>query len=482
MHANAKDFKQNAHRALNDAFLQGAIRKATQRFVNERTHAVAERPDFEALRERGRAIKQEALDRLPDLLQEFEDNVISSGGQVHWARDAEEAQQIIVRIARNAGVKTIVKSKSMTTEEIGLNPVLEREGFVPVETDLGEYILQLDDDYPSHIIAPAVHKTKEDVANIFERRLHVKNPPEAGIPGLNAIARKALRGNFLKAEMGLTGANLACAETGTIVLVENEGNICLTTALPRIHVALVGIEKVVPRFDDLSTMLMLLPRSATGQRLGSYTSFITGIAKNGEEGPEQFHVVLLDNGRSRIYADEHLRGSLRCIRCGACLNACPVYNRTGGHAYGWVYPGPIGAVITPQYLGLAEAPELPYASSLCGACYEVCPVKIEIPHMLLELRGQVAQGTAQRAPVKRPFLEALSFRAFAFAAQRPALWRLLSGIGRRVLRSKASGATIPSVPLPVLQDWTRDRDLPTPPADGFLEQWRTRRGNKGDDA
>ncbi|GMV82079.1 MAG: (4Fe-4S) cluster-containing protein [Planctomycetota bacterium] len=479
MHPTSHRFEENAHRALNDERLQRALTGATGRFVSHRAHAVSERPDFEALREQGRAIKQEALDRLPQLLEEFEEQVVARGGRVHWARDAEEANQHVLRIAKNENVRVIVKSKSMATEEIHLNDALKEGGLEVVETDLGEYILQLDDDYPSHIIAPAVHKTKEQVAEIFERELHETNPPGAGIPGLNAIARRSLRSKFLVADMGISGANFAVAQTGNIVIVENEGNAALCTSLPRIHVAVVGIEKIVPRFDDLQVLLKLLGRSATGQRLTSYTNFLTGVAGEGEEGPQQFHVILLDNGRSRIYDDDVLYGSLRCIRCGACLNACPVYKKAGGHSYGWVYAGPIGAIITPQYLGLEQAPALPYASSLCGACFEVCPVKIEIPHMLLELRNQVVEGSTQasRLPAKRPFLEALSFKLFSMAARMPALWNFATRLGRWALRAKACGGQVPNVELPMLKNWTRDRDLAAPAQQSFREQWAARRGD-----
>lgn len=480
MHVTSQNFSANASDALQDEYLQAALKRATGKFVNERLRAVAEVPGFEALREQGRAIKQEALDRLPQLLEDFEERVIERGGYVHWARDARDANQLVINIARSEGVKTIVKSKSMTTEETGLNAALAGAGFETVETDLGEYILQLDEDYPSHIIAPAIHKTKEQVAEIFNRTLHEKNPPEAGIPGLNAIARRSLRAKFLAAQMGITGGNFAVAETGTIVIVENEGNAALGTTLPPVHVAIIGIEKIIPRFNDLAVMLKLLARSATGQRLTSYTNFLSGPARNGEEGPQKLHVILLDNGRTKIYADDKLHGSLRCIRCGACLNACPVYQKTGGHAYGWVYPGPIGAVISPQYLGLERGHQLPYASSLCGACYEVCPVKIEIPHMLLELRQRVAErvsgGTGEVA--RRPLFEALSFKAYAWAGRWPWLWQMGSAIVRRLLRAKASGGVVGKVSLPVLGNWTAKRDLPAPAAESFMEQWRARRGGK----
>ncbi|MBI3831737.1 MAG: iron-sulfur cluster-binding protein [Planctomycetes bacterium] len=481
MHVTSDKFSKNAADALHDPFLQGALQRATGKFVNERLRAVAEYPGFEALRDQGRAIKQEALDRLPELLEQFEEKVIERGGFVHWARDAHDANQIAINLARSEGVKVIVKSKSMTTEETNLNHALTEAGFEAVETDLGEYILQLDDDYPSHILAPAIHKTKEQVADIFDRRLHEKNPPDAGIPGLNTIARRALRTKFLSAQMGITGANFAVAETGTIVIVENEGNAALSTTLPKIHVAFVGIEKIVPRFNDLAVMLKLLPRSATGQRMSSYTNFLTGAARAGEEGPQKLHIILLDNGRTKIYADEKLQGSLRCIRCGACLNVCPVYQKVGGHAYGWVYPGPIGAVISPQYLGLERGHQLPFASSLCGACYEVCPVKIEIPHMLLELRNRVVEENTKATgrPAKRTFFEALSFQLFAVAARRPWLWGLGSAIGRRLLRSKASGGTVGKVELPVLRKWTSERDLAAPAEQSFLEQWKQRSGSKG---
>jgi L-lactate dehydrogenase complex protein LldF len=331
------------------------------------------------------------INNLDHYLTLLEQRVTESGGQVHWARDAEEARGLILGIAQQHGVTRAVKVKSMATEEIDLNESLQDAGISVRETDLGEYIVQLAGVMPSHIIVPAVHLTKEGVAELFHEKLGVDAPPEPTI--LTEIARRKLREEFLAAEMGISGGNFLVAETGTLVLVTNEGNGRMCTTLPPLHVAVVGIDKVLPDMESLSVMLKLLPRNATGQKLTAYTSMLTGPRRSAAEGgAEEFHLVLLDNGRSRILADDTTRQTLLCIRCGACLNVCPVYNSVGGHAYGWVYSGPIGAILAPQLLGTALAGDLPFASSLCGACAEVCPVKIPIPEILLRLRRRVVEG------------------------------------------------------------------------------------------
>src|ERR1041385_8116655 len=387
---SSETFRENARAALADVHLRGALKHATTLFGERRKEAAASLPNWEALRIEARAIKDEALSHLDRYLDEFARNAEHRGAKIHRAHDAAAANAIICKLAADARARVIVKSKSMTTEETHLNDALEAAGMQVVETDLGEYIIQLADEPPSHIIAPAIHKTRGQIAELFTAELGM--PPTDDIVQLTSTARTTLRNRFATADLGISGVNFAIAETGTIVIIENEGNIRLTTSLPRVHVAVMGIEKVIPRFADLDVFLKLLPRSGTGQRLTTYQSFITGTKRHAsDEGPEELHVVLLDNGRSRMLAHPVTRQSLACIRCGACLNACPVYQQIGGHAYGSVYPGPIGAVITPQLMGIEKAAQLPYASSLCAACREVCPVKIDIPELLLYLRAEITQ-------------------------------------------------------------------------------------------
>jgi L-lactate dehydrogenase complex protein LldF len=449
----ADRFHQAAAAALASPRLQEALATASERFVAGRLTARAERPDWEALRERGRAIRTEALDRLDTLLVRLEEQVRARGGHVHWAADAAAARGVVTDLARRHGVTLAVKSKSMATEEIGLNEALAGAGVTPVETDLGEYIVQLAGDAPSHFLAPAIHWTRDGVGDLFHRAL---GEPRSDDPGqLTRQARRALRERFLSAGMGITGANFAVAETGTIVIVENEGNARLTTSVPRVHVVVMGIEKVVPRLADLEVLLTLLPRSATGQRMSSYVSLLQGPRRPGEpDGPEEFHLVLLDNGRSRILADPEARESLLCIRCAACLAVCPVYRRAGGHAYGWVYQGPIGAVLTPQLVGAHRAPALPFASSLCGACRDACPVRIDIPRLLVHLRGQVTErarspgGRLARLGIGLAARVMASPRAFRLAGR--AAWMAQRILGRRLLAR---------LPGPAAR-WARARNLP----------------------
>jgi L-lactate dehydrogenase complex protein LldF len=365
----------------------------------------------------------------------------------------------------------------MVSEEIELNHALEAGGVRPVETDLGEFILQLAGERPSHIVAPAIHKTRGDVADLFAANLDPVRTEEP--ERLTAIARQALRAIFARAEMGVSGANFAIAETGTVVLVENEGNIRLSTTAPRVHVALVGIEKIIPRFADLAVFLRLLARSGTGQKLTSYTSILTGPRRSGEDGPEEMHVVLLDNGRIATLADEKMREALYCIRCGACLNACPVYRKIGGHAYGWVYSGPIGALVTPQFVGIEQSRELPFASSLCGACREVCPVKINIPDLLLHLRSKAGrEGAAPKPAADAPVDERTSMRLWAWVMMRPRAYALGSRLarwGQRLLARQGEGDIqkwIRRFPVAPVARWTDGRDLPALAPKSFRERWR----------
>jgi L-lactate dehydrogenase complex protein LldF len=448
-------FDRNARAALTDAQLRGALRHATTLFGERRRAAMATVPDWEGARDRARAIKDEALRHLDRYLDEFSANAERAGARVHWARDAAEACEIIGRIAQERGARTVVKSKSMTSEEIQLNTALAARGIEPVETDLGEYIIQLAGETPSHIVVPAVHKTRGQVAALFADKLGIQ--PGGDVATLTAAARRALRRRFAEADLGISGVNFAVAETGTILILENEGNARLTTSLPRTHVALMGIEKVIPRFVDLEVFLQLLPRSATGQLLTAYQSLITGTKRSAEdEGPDELHVVVLDNGRSRMLAHPVTRQALACIRCGACLNACPVYQQIGGHAYGSVYAGPIGAIITPQLFGMEQASQLPYASSLCGACREVCPVKIDIPALLLHLRAQVVDTGAGEKAV----LERVAFRVYAGVMARPRLFERVMRLARRLQRFLPLGA------------WTAGRDLRPLAPQSFRDQWR----------
>jgi L-lactate dehydrogenase complex protein LldF len=400
-------FGSNVTVALADTTLGKNLRHATRHTLRARATVVAAQPGWQTLRRHGAAIRRDALARLPELLVRLEQRLTARGVTVHWAEDALEAQRIIIGIAEAAGARTVVKGKSMASEEIGLNAALAGAGITAVETDLGEYVVQLADEPPSHITAPALHKSRDEIGALFAEKLGV--PLTDDPRQLTKMARAELRQTFLDAEMGITGANFAIAESGTLVMVENEGNIRMATTLPRVHVALVGIEKVVPTLADAAVLLRLLPRSATGQRTTSYVSLVSGPRREREgDGCEQMHVVLLDNGRSRLLADPELRDSLACIRCGACMNVCPVFQSVGGHAYGWTVPGPIGSVLAPAMLGLSRAGALPHASSLCGACTEICPVGIEIHGMLLTLRDRtVREG-------RRPLVERLAVRVWRF--------------------------------------------------------------------
>jgi L-lactate dehydrogenase complex protein LldF len=458
----SETFDRNARVALDDAQLRAALRHATKLFADRRRAAIATRPDWEDLRERAREIKAQALLHLDHYLEQFSANAERAGARVHWARDAAEACALIVDLAQRRGARTVVKSKSMATEEIHLNAALAQRGIEAVETDLGEYIIQLAGETPSHIVVPAIHRTKQQIGALFAEKLGVD--PAADPAALTAAARAALRRRFAEATLGISGVNFAVAETGTILILENEGNARLTVSLPRTHVAVMGIEKVIPRFADLEVFLQLLPRSGTGQLLTAYQSLITGTKSSVHgEGPDELHIVILDNGRSRMLAHPVTRQSLACIRCGACLNACPVYQQIGGHAYGSVYAGPIGAIITPQLFGIDRAAQLPYASSLCGACREVCPVKIDIPALLLHLRAEVVQ---RRAGGNR-FLERVAFRGYARLMRSARSFEWAARAARTLQR--LPGVRRHAGPLAA---WTAARDLRPLARSSFREQWR----------
>ena len=476
----ADAYKQNIKDAVSDPRLQIAIYNNTGRLVENRKNVVGTDtlPGYQGLRDQAHAIKKHTLDHLDYYLELVEKKMAERGGKVVYARDAAEACEFIAKLAESRGVKLVVKSKSMTTEEIELNHALEKRGVEAVETDLGEYILQLNEEKPYHIIAPALHKTRFDVAEIFERKLG--GPKEIVPEKQTQIARRVLREKFLAAGIGVTGANFVVADSGAVVVVENEGNARLTSSAPKIHVAVAGLEKMVPRAQDLAVFLKLLARSATGQPLSVYTSFLSPPKRAAEvDGPEEFYLLLLDNGRTRLLADEGKRESLYCIRCGACLNHCPVYRKIGGHSYPWVYSGPIGAIITPQYMGLAQDPWLPYASSLCGACAEVCPVKIDIPKHLLTLRHEITEMRTREGKNK---LEKLAFRLWAFAMRHPKLYERLGTMAAGVAPSAAEDEWIKKLPSMLHRGpaaaWLSERDLPPSPKASFREQWRARQKRK----
>jgi L-lactate dehydrogenase complex protein LldF len=456
-------------RAVADSKLQRAVYSATARLKEKRAEVVAEDqlPEYQELREQARLIKKHALENLDYYLEQFEANVTAHGGKVIWARNGNEAADFVLETAKRTGARMLVKSKSMVTEEIHLNDRLEKHGLEAVETDLGEYIQQLAHEPPFHIIAPACHKTRQDIAEIFRTSLKVDcgDEPESQA----ALARRTLREKFLAAGIGISGANFLVADSGAVTIVENEGNARLCTTAPRVHIAVTGIEKIIPRAQDLAVFLKLLGRSATGQLLTVYTSFLSGPRRGGEaDGPGEFYVILMDNGRSRLLADREKRESLHCIRCGACLNACPVYRKIGGHNYPWTYSGPIGAIITPQYLGVMSDPWLPFASSLCGACAEVCPVKIDIPKILLDLRKEVVAEKTKSGGG----MEKLAFRGYSWLMQRPKLYALagrLAGIGAKLPFATRLGPAA---------KWASQREVPLPASESFRAQWRKRKGTK----
>jgi L-lactate dehydrogenase complex protein LldF len=461
-------FPSAASVTLRDSQLRRNLAKATGTIRDKRAGVVDELPDWAELRAAGHAVKDASLASLDDQLVALEAAVVAAGGQVHWAKDGTEGCRIVAELARSHGVDEVVKVKSIVTDEIRLNEALADAGVRAVETDLAELIIQLGGDAQSHILVPAIHKNRSEIRDLFARELdlpELSDEPAA----LCEAARLHLRRKFLDARMGVSGANFAVAETGTVSVFESEGNGRMCTTLPEVLVTVMGVEKVVPSWRDMEVFLQLLPRSSTGERMNPYTSFWTGVRPG--DGPGEFHLVLLDGGRTDVLADGVGRQALRCIRCSACLNVCPVYSRTGGHAYESVYPGPIGAILTPQLRGLREGRSLPYASSLCGACYEVCPVEIDIPRVLVHLRGRVVESERSLSP-ERAAMRGL-YRAFCSRrgferAQRAA--RLAAGpLARR--------GRIERLPFP-LSGWTATRDFPKPPEETFRDWWKRERGGQ----
>ena len=464
-------FYERADAAIRDPNLQIALDRATINLRVARDNALNQMLEPDLVRDRARAVRASALARLDEHLESLAARVEAAGGHVHWASDGAAARRIIGGLARERGVQRIVKGKSMASEEVHLNQALEEAGLRVVETDLGEYIVQLAGETPSHIVAPAFHKTREQISALFQEKLGM--PPTDDIPVMTRTARTALRGEFLRADMGITGVNFGVAETGSIVLVTNEGNGRLTSGVPRIHVALMGIERVVATTDDLLVLLQVLARSATGQKLSVYTTLITGPARPDDpDGPDEFHLVLLDNGRSALLGSEYAE-SLFCIRCGACLNVCPVYQEIGGHAYGSTYSGPIGAVLTPALEGLNHDNKwLPQASSLCGACQAACPVRIAIPDMLLKLRRDTVEELGA------PLSERLAMRGWRAGMSAASLYRAsgrLAWLGLRALERRGRVRRLP----PPLSAWTTSRDFPPFARRSFRDRWAERQARSG---
>jgi L-lactate dehydrogenase complex protein LldF len=470
MQITSPGFKRNATRALGDEQLQKALGHVRSNFINKRAAAAAALPEFEALRDNAKAIKDHVLENLDIYLETFEERVTAQGGNVHWAATAGEARGHILDICRKAGARTVTKGKSMITEEIGLNSFLEKSDIMPIETDLGEYIIQLRGEHPSHIIAPAVHLNMDQVRDDFKKaHTHLDANRAMDEPEiLLKEARGVLRDRFLNADVGITGANFLVAETGTSIIVTNEGNGDLTQSLPKVHIVVASIEKIVPTLEDMSQIMRVLARSATGQEMSVYTTLSSGPRRAEDpDGPEQYHVILLDNGRSEMIGTE-FQDMLRCIRCGACMNHCPVYHAVGGHAYGWVYPGPMGSVLTPKFIGVDKAGHLPNASTFCGRCEEVCPMRIPLPKMMRHWREQEFERHLSPPAQRR------NLKLWAWVAKRPTLYRLATRIAARgmwVLGGRRHRLGW----LPVASAWTKHRDMPTPEGGTFMAQWKGRR-------
>ena len=461
--------KKYIKKAVKDEHLKKVLLNATLSTVSSRQAIIDLMPYWEQLRRKTHDIKRDVIEHLDKYLEQFEKNCIANGLMVHWAKDAKEANDIILKLAADNDVRTVVKSKSLTTEEIGLNYTLAENDIRVFETDLGEFIVQLAGQIPSHLIIPALHLSREDIGKVFAEKLeceYTDDPVE-----LLHIARATLRRQFLTADMGISGANFAVADTGCICIVENEANAHLTTSLPRVHVAVVGIEKIIPSIKDLSYFLKLLPPNATGQKISTYVNFIGATARRVTgEGPEQVHIILLDNGRSEVLKDAELRQTLFCIRCGACLNVCPVYQHIGGHAYGWVYMGPIGINLIPQYLGLEVGKKSPYLCSLCRACEEVCSTKIDLPGHILHLRNSIIRAG------KGNFIERIGMKLWAFAANHPRLYRFGSWFPAKLQRLLPGGMRFPA------PGYFRERILPRFDYKGFRNKYKKYVRQSGNDA
>lgn len=462
MEVTSNNFIALSEIALHNKDLQEAVSAGTRTAYNKRQKTMfahgLEHGEF--IRQQAAEAKRRALRNLPDLLEQAEENLTQNGFKVEWAVDAAEANRLVLDIARRHGVQTVTKSKSMLSEELGINHVLEDAGIRVVETDLGEYIIQLNDEPPSHIVAPVIHKTKSEIRDIFVRELGMEPTDDAG--EMVAFARHMLREDFLNSDMGISGGNFIIAETGSLGLVMNEGNGRMCTSIPKVHIALVGIEKIAATVEDYTTLMQVLTRSGTGQNLTVYTNIINGPSRSDEDdGPEHVYIILVDNGRSDVYATDYAE-ALACIRCGACQNACPVYRSTGGHAYGWVYAGPIGAVLTPLYVGLENASPLPHASSLCGSCKQVCPVDIDLPRMLLDLRWDLVQKGESKAGWN------MGMKMWAIGMASPTRYNLGATAAR--MGQYVMGDYMPGV----LGNWTKYRDFPDFAPKSFHQLWKDR--------
>ncbi|MGL4325694.1 MAG: LutB/LldF family L-lactate oxidation iron-sulfur protein [Beijerinckiaceae bacterium] len=472
-HATTPQFKQNATRALHDDNLQRALGKMRGGFIDRRAEAAARLPEFEALRESARDIKNHTLAHLDLYLEKYEKAVTDAGGHVHYARNGEEGCKIVLELCKKFGAKTVTKGKSMISEEMGLNQALENAGMTAVETDLGEYIIQLRGEAPSHIIAPAVHVNANQVEADF-RRVHKHLEPQRDLSDPTSLlseARQVLRQKYFEADVGITGANFLIAETGSSIIVTNEGNGDLTQTLPKAHIVIASIEKLVPTLEDVSQILRVLARSATGQDMSVYTTVSTGARRSADvDGPGEYHVVILDNGRSSMLGTD-FQDMLRCIRCGACMNHCPVYHAVGGHAYGWVYPGPMGAVLTPSLIGVDQGGQLPNASTFCGRCESVCPMKIPLPKMMRHWREREFERHLSPATVRG------GISVWAFFAKRPKLYALTmrAAMASLALVSKSKGSL---GWLPFGAGWTKYRDFPAPQGQTFQARWKKERGGK----
>jgi L-lactate dehydrogenase complex protein LldF len=461
-------FYDRVEEALHNPQLREATSLAAKRMASRRRWVMNALPEAEALRDHARRIKAHTIAHLDRYLAQFADAVEARGGHVYWGDTAADANRYVTELAQQRGVKTVVKSKSMVSEELELNHALEALQIRVMETDLGEYIIQLAGEKPSHIIAPVLHNSKEEVAQLFQEKLNATPEEVADVTQMTALARRLLRQDFLQADMGISGANFGVAETGSICLVTNEGNGRLTTTAPRLHVALLGMERLIPTMEDLGVMLQLLARNGTGQKISVYSNIITGPRLEGEpDGPDELHVVIVDNGRSQILNGE-LAEILYCIRCGACLNVCPVYQQIGGHAYGSVYPGPVGSVVTPGLEGIGPWSELPHASTLCGACHEVCPMRIDIPRLLLKLREESVQAGLAPGWLKK------GLGLFRYAAVRPGFYHNGGQLAGAVSRMLAKEGWIGQLPGP-LSAWTDERDFPAMAPQSFHHRWQKER-------
>jgi L-lactate dehydrogenase complex protein LldF len=472
-----RNFRDKAAETIADPRLQSALENVYTGFFKARIAASDATDNWEEMRTRGKAIKDHTIANLDHYLDMLATNVERKGGHAFFAKDSEEANRYVLDLAEESSARTVIKSKSMVSEEMGLNHSLTAAGVETVETDLGEYIIQLAGETPYHLIAPAIHKSKEQVSELLAERsadLGGSDRREEDTKALTMQARAQLREVFQRADMSITGVNFGVAESGGIALVTNEGNGRMATSAPRIHVAVMGMEKVIPSIRDLATMLRILIRSATGQRISSYVTLVNGPRRNDEEdGPDEFHLIIMDNGRSKLLADEALRESLNCIRCGACLNACPVYRKVGGHSYGWVYPGPIGAIVSPVLTGLKDGKDLPFASSLCGACHDACPVKINIPRMLLELRGQVTEGD-DPSQKSRGRWETLLWKGWKWGMMDRKRFDRGARLGRAIGGPFASDGWLRRS-IPPLTGWTSSRDFPLPAKESFITLFKARK-------